>query len=112
MKRFSSVTEVLSEKLEEYKHLHANAWPGVLERITASNIRNYSIYLRTFDDGRHFLFSYFEYNGEDFDADMAAMAADPETQRWWEFCKPCLLPFEGISPAECWAPMEEVFHHD
>ena len=110
MKRFGSVTEVLPDKLAEYKHLHANAWPGVLRRITASNIRNYSIYFRTFDDGRHFLFTYFEYIGEDFDADMAAIAADEETLRWWDVCKPCLKPFAGLPPGECWAPMEEVFH--
>jgi L-rhamnose mutarotase len=111
MKRFGSVTEVLPEKLEEYKRLHAKAWPGVLARITASNIRNYSIHLRTFDDGRHILFTYFEYAGSDFDADMAAIAADPETQRWWDVCKPCLKPFDGLPPGECWAPMEEVFYH-
>jgi L-rhamnose mutarotase len=105
MKRFGSVTEVLPEKLEEYKRLHAKAWPGVLARITASN------HLRTFDDGRHILFTYFEYAGSDFDADMAAIAADPETQRWWDVCKPCLKPFDGLPPGECWAPMEEVFYH-
>ncbi len=112
MKRFGSVTEVLPEKLDEYKQLHANTWPGVLRRITASNIRNYSIYFRSFDDGRHFLCTYFEYAGDDFDADMAAIAADEETQRWWAVCKPCLKPFAGLPSGECWAPMEEVFHHD
>lgn len=112
MTRFSSVTEVISEKLEEYRNLHAKAWPGVLRRITASNISNYSIYFRTFDDRRHFLFTYFEYIGENFDNDMAAIAADEETLRWWDVCKPCLIPFNGLAPGECWAPMEEVFHHD
>jgi L-rhamnose mutarotase len=109
MKRFGSVTEVRSDMLEEYKRLHAAAWPGVLKRLTASNIHNYSIYFRTFDDGRHFLFSCFEYTGDNFDADMAAIAADPETLRWWDVCKPCLIPFEGLAPGECWAPMAEVF---
>lgn len=112
MKRFGSVTEVLPEKLAEYKQLHANAWPGVLKRLTSSNIRNYSIFLRTFDDGRHFLFTYFEYTGTDFELDTAAIAADEETLRWWAVCKPCLKPFDGLPPGECWAPMEEVFYHD
>jgi L-rhamnose mutarotase len=35
------------EKAEEYKALHAAAWPGVLETITACNVRNFSIFLRT-----------------------------------------------------------------
>ena len=40
----------------------------------------------------HYLFSYFEYTGSDFAADMAKLAADPTTQRWWEVCKPCHEP--------------------
>lgn len=111
MKRFGSVTEVIPEKLAEYKHLHAHAWLSILKRITDSNIQNYSIYFRTFDDGKHYLFTYFEYVGGNFKADMAAIAADEETLRWWAVCKPCLKPFKDLPPHECWAPMEEVFHH-
>lgn len=44
MKRVGSIIGVRPEKLEEYKRLHANVWPGVLEMIKACNIRNYSIY--------------------------------------------------------------------
>lgn len=111
MKRYTSVTEVLPEKLGEYTRLHANPWPGVLRAITAANITNYSISLRTFDDGRHILFTYFEYVGTDFAADMAEIARDDESRRWWAVCKPCLKPFGGLAPGECWAPMEEVFYH-
>lgn len=78
--------------------------------ITACNIRNYSIYLRTMDDGQPTLFAYFEYVGSDFAADMAKMAADPTTQRWWDCCKPCQMPLENRAPHEWWADMEEVFH--
>lgn len=110
MKRHAYVTEVRPEKLEEYKHLHANAWPGVLSAIARANLTNYSIHLRTFDDGRHYLFTYFEYVGENFEADMAEIARNEETQRWWDVCKPCLMPFDGLAPGDCWAPMEEVFY--
>lgn len=64
--------------LEEYKILHAAAWPEVLERIRKSNIRNYSIFFR---DG--LLFSYLEYTGINYEADMKAIADDPITQKWW-----------------------------
>ncbi|GAG27149.1 unnamed protein product, partial [marine sediment metagenome] len=57
-------------------------------------------------------FSYFEYTGEDFEADMATMAADEETQRWWDECKPCLEPVEDLPPGEVWAPMESVFFQE
>lgn len=112
MERYASVVEILPEKIEEYKKLHAEAWPEVLSMIRVCGIRNYSIYLRQFDDGRHYLFSYFEYVGEDFDADMAKMAADAVTQKWWDVCKPCHKPFAGRAEGEWWAGMEEVFHID
>jgi L-rhamnose mutarotase len=107
MQRFGMVIRVKPEKLEEYKRLHANAWPDVLKMIRECNIRNYSIYHK---DG--FLFSYFEYHGTDFATDMAKMAADPTTQQWWAVCKPCHEPLPTRAPGEWWANMEEVFHCD
>ena len=107
MQRFGSVIKVKPEKLEEYKALHAAAWPGVLKRIHLSNIRNYSIYLR---DG--LLFSYFEYIGNDYTADMAAIGEDPITRDWWALTDPCQEPVDSAKPGEWWAPMEEVFHAD
>ena len=112
MKRYGMVIGLRPEKLDEYKRLHAAVWPDVLKRIAQCNIRNYSIYLRRLDDGRHYLFSYFEYAGNDFAADMANMAADPTTQQWWALCKPCQEPLQNRSPEEWWAGMEEVFHTD
>ena len=112
MKRYGMIIGLRPEKLEEYRRLHAAAWPDVLQRIKQSNIQNYSIYLRRLQDGRHYLFSYFEYTGSDFEADKSAMAADPTTQRWWALCKPCQRPLEDRAPDEWWAGMEEVFHHD
>ncbi len=107
MKRYGNIIGVAPDKLEEYKQLHAAVWPGVLRMIKECNIRNYSIYYK---DG--YLFSYFEYVGNDYEADMAKMAADPETQRWWAVCEPCQQPLETCAPGEWWAEMAEVFHTD
>ena len=107
MKRFGSLIQVKPEKLHEYKALHEKVWPAVLDMISDCNIRNYSIYYK---DG--LLFSYFEYTGNNYEADMAKMADDPITQQWWELCKPCQTPVETRSKGEWWANMEEVFHHD
>lgn len=112
MKRYGMVIGLRPEKADEYKQLHAAVWPDVLEMIRQCNIRNYSIYLRALDDGQLYLFSYFEYHGNDFQADMAKMAADPTTQRWWAFCEPCQKPLENRDQGEWWAGMEEVFHTD
>ena len=105
MKRYGQVIGVNADKLEEYKKLHAAAWPGVLKMIKECNIQNYSIYYK---DG--LLFSYYEYVGEDYEKDMAKMAADPETQRWWDVCMPCQRPLETRQEGEWWATMEEVFY--
>jgi L-rhamnose mutarotase len=107
MKRYGSVIKVRLEKLEEYKKLHASPWPEINSMIKECNIRNYSIYYK---DG--FLFSYFEYVGEDYEADTAKMAADPMTQKWWDLCIPCQLPLESRQDGEWWASMEEVYHLD
>jgi len=112
MKRYGSVIGVRDEKIAEYKRLHSAVWPEVLATIAACGIRNYTIYLRRMPDGRHYLFSTFEYLGDDYEADMAKMAADPKTQEWWAVCKPCQEPLADRGEGEWWASMEEVFHCD
>ena len=103
MKRYGSVIKLKPEKLAEYKELHAAVWPGVLKMIWDCGIRNYSIYYR---DG--YLFSYFEYVGDDFDADKKKMAADPTTQDWWKLTDPCQQPLPDRKEGEWWASLEEV----
>ena len=105
--RYGQMIGLKQTGVEEYVQLHKDVWPGVLETITACNIQNYSIYLKDM-----YLFAYFEYGGDDFDADMAKMAADPETQRWWDTVKPLMEPVESRDIGEFWAGMEEVFHLD
>ena len=109
MKRTAWMIRINPEKIQEYKTLHASAWPSVLARISACNIRNYSIYLR---EPENLLVGTFEYHGDDFDADMAKMAEDPATQEWWALTDPCQAALDSAQPGEWWAPMEEVFHHD
>jgi len=107
MKRYGSVLRLKPGAYEEYKRLHAAVWPIVLDMIRKCNIRNYSIYHK---DG--WLFSYFEYVGGDFAADMKKMADDPETQRWWTFCMPLQEPLATRKEGEWWSDMEELFHTD
>lgn len=109
MKRYGMVIGIRPEKIGEYRRLHGEVWPAVLTQIRRSHIQNYTIYLR---EPEGLLFSHFEYHGEDFGADMAAMAADPETQRWWAVCSPCQQPLASRNPGEHWAELVEVFHTD
>lgn len=73
--------------------------------IKECNITNYSIY-----QFGEYLFAYYKYTGEDFDADMAKMAADPATQRWWDAVKPCQQSMEEEGSGSWWTSMEEVYH--
>ncbi len=107
MQRYGSVIKVRPDKLEEYKRLHANPWPEITQMIRECNIRNYSIYHRN-----GYLFSYYEYVGEDFASDMEKMKADPKTREWWKLTDPCQEPIETRGEGEWWAAMEEVFHLD
>lgn len=107
MRRFGQVIGIRPEHVDAYVAAHAAVWPGVLDRIRRSNIRNYSIFLH----GDR-LFATFEYVGDDFEADMARMAADPETQRWWAEMKPLQEPLPDRAEGEWWTTMKEVFHLD
>lgn len=113
MKRYGMISHVRPDKLDRYVELHRAVWPGVLDTIRQCHIENYTIFLKQLPDGEHYLFSYFEYTGDDFQADMAKMAADPETQRWWAECKPCMEATDPHNPpGEVWSPLDEIFHID
>ncbi|MEQ1821998.1 MAG: L-rhamnose mutarotase [Fimbriimonadaceae bacterium] len=107
MIRYANVIALKPEKEAEYRELHRAVWPTVLAKIAECNIRNYSIFLND-----SLLFAYFEYHGEDFEADSAKVAADPETQSWWKLTDPCQEPVGNATPGQWWVTMEEVFHVD
>ena len=98
----------LSPQFEgHYRVLHRHVFPGVLDRIAASNIRNYSIYLHDC-----ILFSHLEYAGSDYEADMAALAADATTREWWQLTDPMQVPLDERKPGEWWAGLEGVVDLD
>ena len=90
-----------------YVDAHAAPPQGVLDMIHRCGIRNYSIFL----DGEQ-LFAYFEYVGEDYEADMAIMAADPVTRAWWALVGPMQRPRADRPAGAWWLPLPEVFHAD
>ncbi len=105
MERHASCVGLRPEQRERYLELHAQVWPEVESMLAAANIRNYTIFLR--DDT---LFSYYEYVGTDHAADLARIAADPATQRWWQLTDPCQERLPGTPEGEQWAPLTEVWH--
>lgn len=109
MARYGSVIGIRPERIAEYRRVHAAVWPEVLAQIAQSRIRNFSIFLR---EPENLLFSYFEYDGDDYAADMAAMAADPKTREWWALCGPMQRQLDSVGKGEWWGAMEEIFHLD
>ena len=81
--------KIRPECLETYKAHHANPWPGINEMIKECNIQNYSIYQLG-----DYMFAYYEYVGDDFEADMKKLEADPVSQRWEELMRSLMIPVE------------------
>jgi L-rhamnose mutarotase len=108
--RYAWVTGLKADKIERYESLHANPWPGVMKMLKECNIQNYSIHKREIG-GKTYLFSYLEYTGSNFAADMKKMATDPETQRWWKETDPCQAPLpDAAAQGKIWSDCEEVFY--
>ena len=107
MRRFGQIIGVKTDQIEAYERLHAAVWPEVLATISACHIHNYSIFRLG-----ELLFAYFEYTGDDYEADMAKMAEDPKTREWWSLTDPMQAPLESRAPGAWWADAKEVFHVD
>jgi L-rhamnose mutarotase len=105
--RYAAVIRLRPEHEAAYRHLHSAVWPDVLTALKRAHVENFSIFLR---DG--LLFSYMEYTGEDYAADMAEIAEDETTRAWWKLTDPCQQPVDSAAAGEWWAPAEEIFHLD
>ena len=104
MKRFGDVIRVPAEKYAEYVEKHDHIWPEIVEMMRRAHIENFTIFHR---DG--YLFKYFEYTGDDYEADMKKL--DNERHRQWlEFTAVCQQPVESAEEGQWWAPMDEIFH--
>ncbi len=107
VRRVASVLGLVPEHADDYLRHHRAVWPEVLATLSAANVTNYSIY-------RHgdLLFSYFEYRGTDYEADMARIAEDPATQRWWALMTPMQQTLRSGPDEPWWTEIPEVFHLD
>lgn len=109
IKRVGMVIGIKPEKIEEYKRVHADDNPGVRDLLRSANMHDLSIFIHKFDDGKYYLFGYYEYTGDDFDADMAALAAKERNIEWLKMCDPMQIPFEGQNT---WSVMERVYYNE
>ena len=103
MKRVCFLSQVRPERLAEYKERHTKVWPEMLEALSRTGWRNYSLFVR--DDG--LLVGYLE--TPDFKAALAGMEALEVNERWQKEMAPFFTAIAG-RPDENMAPLEEVFH--
>jgi L-rhamnose mutarotase len=111
VQRIGMVIGLKPEKREYYNKLHANPWPEVNQTIKKSKLRNYSIY-ETQIDGKWYLFTYFEYVGDNFKADMEKIGENKKTRQWWKETDPCQIRLPGTPKGEQWLKIPEVYHLD
>ena len=109
VQRFGAMIGLRPEKKEEYLRLHAHCWPEILAILKKCHIRNYSIYLGEVNE-KFYLFSYFEYTGDDIAKDMAVMKADAKTRQWWSHTDPCQIRLPDTKEGDWWKTIPEVFH--
>jgi L-rhamnose mutarotase len=108
VRRIGMVIRIKPERIAEYKKLHADSNRGVRDLLGKANIRNFSIFLRQLDDGQYYLFGYYEYTGNNYEAAMAKLAAEPRNKEWLLVTDPMQIPLKGENS---WALMEEVYHN-
>ena len=109
VKRVGMVIKIKPEFIEEYKALHADSNPGVRDLLREANMQNFSIFLHQLDDGNWYEFGYYEYTGNDFEADMEKLDNHPRNIEWLKICDPMQIPLEGYGG---WAEMEQVYYNE
>ena len=105
--RYAMAVRLKKEKKEFYIENHANVWPEVLEKISESKIKNYSI----FAQGDR-LFAFFEYHGNNFEEDMTKMKENEKFKEWEKLHESMFRPLEHQDKFEGWVELEEIFRND
>lgn len=117
---YGDMIKAKREHIEQYMAMHDHTWDEVMDRMYKSNMRDFMVWLH---EESMTMFHSFCYVGDDFEADMAAIAADPITRFWWSYCEPCQQPLHwtGAPPSQggagdpsfkgqWWSPLKLVTH--
>jgi len=107
IKRIGMVIGIKPDQIETYRRLHAG--PGVSDLLRQAHIHNFSIFIRQLEDGRFYEFAYYEYTGEDYEADLDWLAEQPRNKEWLALCDPMQIPLSGETG---WAVMESIYYNE
>jgi len=106
MERICFQLQVKRDRLAEYRARHEAVWPEMLEALSATGWRNYSLFLS--DTGM--LIGYLEC--DDFEAARQGMEATGVNARWQAEMAEFFEDLEGRRPDEGLLVLDEVFHLD
>jgi L-rhamnose mutarotase len=104
-RRASFLLRVRPERLPEYLQAHEAVWPDMLEALSRTGWRNYSLFLYE-EEG--LVVGYFE--SDDPDATMAAMASEEVNTRWQAAMAPYFAPTIGAAAPGESVLLREYFH--
>ena len=117
---YAGIIGAKAEFIEQYMQLHDATWAEVMERMYRANMRDFVVWLH---EETNQMFHQFCYVGDDFEADMASVAADPIVRFWWTHCEPCQAPLhwkgpppsqggggDPSYPGQWWSPLKQVNH--
>ncbi|MGD0341237.1 MAG: L-rhamnose mutarotase [Bacteroidales bacterium] len=104
--RIGMVIKIDPSRIKEYLALHADSNPGVRDLLKKYNMINFSIFITQLEDGNYYEFGYYEYKGNNYEADMAALNAEPRNKEWLEICDPMQIPLKGETS---WKKMKQVY---
>lgn len=105
MKRVGFQFKVRQDRLDEYKALHQEVWPEMLDALREAGWHNYTLFMR--DDG--LIFGYFE-TEENFQTAQDKMAAAEVNTRWQAYMSQ--YTDDQARPDEGFVELVEYFHLD
>ena len=104
MERVCFLLRVRPDRLDEYRERHRAVWPDMLQALSETGWRNYSLFLRP--DG--LLVGYLE--TDDLEAALAGMQEREVNARWQSDMAPFFeLPEDG-RPDTGFERLDEIFH--
>jgi len=105
MKRVGFQFKVRQDRLDEYKTLHQDVWPEMLDALRDAGWHNYTLFMRA--DG--LIFGYFE-TEESLQVAQEKMAATEVNTRWQAYMSK--FTDDQARPDEGFVELEEYFHLD
>ncbi|MEI6516496.1 MAG: L-rhamnose mutarotase [bacterium] len=98
--RFAAAREITPEMANQFRSRAIQPDAVTVRRLKEADVRNYSVFLAMLE-GKPYLFSYLEYNGDDYEADLLSLQNESGAKGW-------LQKVGGLPDHE----IEEVFHTD